>query len=437
MKQFFKKHRFAFGKLLLIVFAGYVSINAYGKTDSLSIVFKADHKDWIYKTGEKPVFTVTVFNNGKAPNVMKIKYEVGPEKMQLIKSDSVTINKNSFVLPSYTMNTPGFLRYTVTAVVNGITIKSLITAAFSPESISPTIELPQDFNQFWQNAKQSLTKIPLNAKTELLKEYSTEMVNVYHVSFQNINKSRIYGILSVPKKEGKYPAVLKVPGAGVRSYKGDVDLASNGVITLEIGIHGIPVNLDPEVYKSLSFGALNSYYSTNLDNRDTYFYKRVYLGCVRALDFLVSLPGYDGKNLAVYGGSQGGALSIITAALDSRVKYLGVNYPALCDVTGYLNNRAGGWPHLFNSDNISNNNKPDKLETCKYYDVVNFAKQLRVPGFYSWGFNDVTCPPTSMYAAYNSISSLKELVIYKETGHNTIPEQRAQMTAWLLSKLKQ
>ena len=436
MTQFFKTSSFPFGKLFLILFISFSFTNVYSKTDSLSIVFKADHKDWIYKTGEKPVFTVTVFNNGKPVNNLKLKYQVGPEKMQLIKSDSVTLKKNTFVLPSYTMDTPGFLRYTVTAQVNGAEIKSMITAAFSPESINPTIELPQDFNQFWQNAKRSLSKVPMDAKMELIKEYSTEAVNVYQVSFQNINQSRIYGMLSVPKKEGKYPAVLKVPGAGVRPYKGDVALAANGVITLEIGIHGVPVNMDAEVYKNLSTGPLFSYPSTNLDNRDNYYYKRVYLGCIRALDFLVSQPAYDGENLAVFGGSQGGALSIITTALDSRVKFLGAYYPALCDVTGYLHNRAGGWPHLFAGSNAANNNKPEKLETCKYYDVVNFAKQLKVPGFYSWGFNDLTCPPTSMYAAYNSISSPKQLVIYKETGHNTVPEQRDKMTAWLLSKIK-
>lgn len=136
----------------------------------------------------------------------------------------------------------------------------------------------------------------------------------------------------------------------------------------------------------------------------------------------------------MYGGSQGGALSIVTAALDPRVKYLAANYPALCDVTGYLFNRAGGWPHLFSPANMAYNNKKDKLETCKYYDVVNFAKNLKVPGLYSWGFNDETCPPTSMYAAYNSITAPKELMIYKETGHSTIPEQRTKMMDWILTK---
>ena len=71
-----------------------------------------------------------------------------------------------------------------------------------------------------------------------------------------------------------------------------------------------------------------------------------------------------------------------------------------------------------------------------YYDVVNFAKALTVPGWYTWGFNDETCPPTSMHAAYNAITAPKEMALYPETGHWFYPEQRARMNAWLLDQLK-
>jgi cephalosporin-C deacetylase-like acetyl esterase len=140
--------------------------------------------------------------------------------------------------------------------------------------------------------------------------------------------------------------------------------------------------------------------------------------------------------LAVTGGSQGGALSIVTAALDKRVKNLGAFYPALSDVTGYLSGRAGGWPHYFDKGNMAYNNTKEKLKTLGYYDVVNFAKRVKVPGFYSWGYNDETCPPTSMYAVYNSITAPKELFLALETGHWTYPEQNEKMTNWLLGKLK-
>jgi cephalosporin-C deacetylase len=67
--------------------------------------------------------------------------------------------------------------------------------------------------------------------------------------------------------------------------------------------------------------------------------------------------------------------------------------------------------------------------------VVNFAKNVKVPGFYSWGFNDVVCPPTSTFSAYNSITAPKEILIMQETGHWTYPEQNEKSKQWLLGKL--
>ena len=149
------------------------------------------------------------------------------------------------------------------------------------------------------------------------------------------------------------------------------------------------------------------------------------------------MPEFDGKNVAVTGGSQGGALSIITAGLYPRVKYLAAYYPALSDVTGYLKGRAGGWPHYFDKKNLVFNNKNDKIETVGYYDVVNFARLLKVPGMYSWGFNYETCSPTSMYAAYNVIPAPKSLYLALETGHWTFPEQTEKLNNWLLEKLQE
>jgi cephalosporin-C deacetylase-like acetyl esterase len=258
------------------------------------------------------------------------------------------------------------------------------------------------------------------------------LANVYHVSFQNeVNGSRIYGILALPKKPGKYPALLRVPGAGIRPYGGDARSAGLGIISLEIGIHGIPVNLDPEVYNSLANGALSSYNNIRMNDRDVFYYKRVYLGCVRAIDFIYSLPEFNGEDVAVTGGSQGGALTIVTAGLDKRVKYIAPNYPALCDNTGYLNQRAGGWPHYFKNREA----KPGEIETLGYYDVVNFARRVSVPGLYSWGYNDQTCPPTSLFSAYNVITAPKELQIFQETGHWTFPEEDEIVSNWLVKHL--
>ncbi len=401
----------------------------------VKVIVTPNKDNWLYKPGEKALFSVQVLFHYNPLKGVKAYYEVGPEKLEPTKKDSLVLDGKSFVIDGGTLKSPGFLRCIVTVNYEGKKYEGMATAGYDPEKIKQTVPRPADFNDFWNKAKSELSRIPLDARMTLVPERCTEKVNVYNVSIMNYGYSRIYGMLAIPRKEGKFPAVLFVPGAGVRGYVPDMELAEKGIITFVIGIHGIPVNLDPGVYQDLANGALREYYTFNLDNKDRYYYKRVYLGCVRANDFLVSLPQYDGSNLAVTGGSQGGALSIITAALDSRTKYLAALYPALCDVTGYLEGRAGGWPHLFLKNNASFHNYKEKLETIPYYDVVNFARELKIPGFYTWGFNDEVCPPTSMYAAYNLISSPKTLLLIHDTGHWAYPEQHSNLRNWLTEKL--
>jgi cephalosporin-C deacetylase-like acetyl esterase len=415
--------------LFLIAF----STNAFSQSNTglIKVIVSPDHKDWTYKLNEDAKFTVQVLKYGNLVENVTVDYETGPETLPDVKKEGVVL-KNGKTEFSGTMKVPGFYRVRVWAMVDGKRYEGLATAGFEPEKIQPTVKDPSDFDSFWANAIAEARKTKLDPKITLMPERCTSDANVFHVSFQNeVNGSRIYGILAVPKKSGKYPAILRVPGAGIRPYAGDPRTAGLGAITLEIGIHGIPVNLDIEVYNNLSNGALSSYNNIRMNNRDEFYYKRVYLGCVRAVDFIFTLPEFNGTDVSVTGGSQGGALTIVAAGLDKRIKYMAAIYPALCDNTGYLNKRAGGWPHYFKNTEP----KPGEIETLGYYDVVNFARRITTPGFYTWGYNDLTCPPTSMYSAYNIITAPKELQIFQETGHWTFPEQTEILNNWLLKKL--
>ncbi|CAG4998560.1 Acetyl esterase Axe7A [Dyadobacter sp. CECT 9275] len=422
--------------LALVCSLSLLSLYAQPVRRPVDVFVGPDKEDWTYKTGDKVKFTIAVYRYGNLVKNVPVRYEIGLEKLDPTIKETKTAADGKLTVEGGTLKTPGFLRCIAYATVDGVEYRGLATAGFEPEKIQPTVNNPSDFDTFWNTAKTELAAIPMDAKMTLLPERCTEKVNVYHLNLQNFKiGARLYGILCVPKKEGKYPALLRVPGAGVRGYYGDVATAEKGIITLEIGIHGIPVTMEPSVYTDLGMGVLNGYNAFNLDNKDRFIYKRVYLGCVRANDFLVSMPQFDGQNLAVTGGSQGGALSIVTAGLDPRVKWLGAFYPALSDVTGYLHGRAGGWPHYFDKTNIAANNYKEKLATVGYYDVVNFARRVKVPGYYMWGFNDETCPPTSMYASYNVITAPKDLKLYQDTGHWTYAEEREMMNAWLLGKL--
>jgi cephalosporin-C deacetylase-like acetyl esterase len=423
-----------------------VPAHASSRVATVKIGVAPDHPDWTYRPGEHAKFTVSVMADDQPLAGVTITYKVGPEMLPTQEKTAVVSANGSFVIDGGTLQQPGFIRCSVTAEFGGKEYRGLATAGFAPEKIQPTQTEPADFDAFWEAGKAELAKVPLEPQITLMPEACTAAVNVYHVSVRTVGTAgggqslaRVYGILCEPKAPGKYPAVLRVPGAGVRPYSGSKDVAARGVITLDIGIHGIPVNLPPELYDQLRTGGLEGYNRYNLDNKDLYYYRRVYLSCVRANDFLTSREMYDGQNLVVIGGSQGGQLTLVTTALDPRVKGLAAQYPAYCDVTGYLHGRAGGWPHMFRPDGKTGENfhaTPAKITTTSYYDAVNFAKRVKVPGHYTWGYNDEVCPPTSIYAAFNQISAPKELVVALEATHSAIPEQSESVRAWLGRFLK-
>lgn len=418
-----------------------ISFNALAqpKKQFIEILVTPNSPDWEYKIDEQADFNVSVLKNGQPISNSTITYELGQDMMETEKEGKLVLKDGTGVIKGMKMNKPGFLRCFVTSRIEGKEYRTWATAAFEPDKIEPFTKMPTDFDDFWQSAKEELAKQPLDAIVTLVPELCTSEINVYHVNLQNIKmphswrgSSRFYGMLSVPRNKAKFPAILAVPGAGVRPYGRD-DRAARGVIVFKVGIHGIPVNREAEYYESLGKGALSGYQHYNMHDRDEYYYKRVFMGCIRAIDFIESLPGYNGEDLAVNGGSQGGALSIILAGMDKRVDYLAAFYPAMSDMMGYLGGQAGGWPHMFK--NYDEKQNPGWVNVAPYYDVVNFARKLTVPGWYSWGFNDTVCPPTSTYAAYNVINAPKELHVFQETEHWTYPIQREMADKWLFKML--
>ncbi len=435
----FRQRRLIPSFVILFVLAIVPLILAQEKVGLVRVQVTPDRPNWLYQSGQTATFKIEVKRDGHPLLGPEIKCTLGPEMLEPPVTRTIKLDGKEILLQG-TLDQPGFLRCIATVEFEGKTYRGLGTAGFVPDKIKPTVEDPADFDSFWKEGKEALAKIPLEPKLTLLPEYSTSKVDVYHVSLQNIGSSegstsRLYGILCEPKGEGKFPALLGVPGAGVRPYRGMVEMAEKGIITFQIGIHGIPVNMDQLLYDSLGRGAFNGYWVYNLDNRDRYYYHRVYLGCVRGNDFLVSRPKWDGQHLGVTGGSQGGALSLITAGLDERINGLAAYYPALCDLTGYLQNRAGGWPHMF-KDPKEGHRTAEKLKAAQYYDVVNFARRIKIPGLYTWGYNDETCPPTSMFAAYNVITAPKKLLLALETGHFATKEQVDRVDGWLETFLK-
>lgn len=418
---------------ILFCVLGSLSISAQIRGTNIVVSVTPDHQDWNYKVGEKASFVVNVRKSGTLLNQVKIDYEAGP--VMYPNTKKTLILKDGTMKWSGEMKTPGFYRLKVVAHVDGKDYEGLCTAAFSPEKIKPFAQEPKDFDDFWKKALDEARQIDLNPTKVLLPERCTKDVNVYEISYHN-NRwgSKMYGVLSVPVKPGKYPALLRVPGAGVRPYSGDTYTATGKCIVLEIGIHGVPVTMEQKVYDDIANAALNGYWDTNLENPDRNAYKRVVTGAVKGVDMIASLDEWDGKTLGVTGSSQGGFLSLAVAALDKRVTFLAAVHDAMCDYEAELHGVAGGWPHYFYHAKMNAITKA-RLEGARYYDGVNFARRITVPGWYSFGYNDEVVPPTSSYGLYNSVKAPKTLSLYQMTGHFWYQEQWDEWQEFLTNHL--
>ena len=424
-------------KRLLLVIGLSLSLHAASALPKgkISIEITPDRtEDWRYSAGDSVAYDIVVRVDGKPLKNASVKYTFAREKMPAHETHRATLPDGRLRVKTAGMPCPGFLTCRVFLLdVKGATVADdLAQAAFDPEKLRPMTDMPEDFAAFWERAKAENAKIPMDPRVERAEQWCTDKVDVYYVRLQSFRKDNyVYGYVSVPKSKGPHPAVLYVPGAGVAKTKPSTYMAEKGVITMTLGIHGIPLDMPDENYDILKNGALYNYQFVNLDNRDQYYYKRVFMGCIRAIDYLFTRPEFDGERLMVSGGSQGGGLSIVTTALDPRVKYFVCFYPALCDHMGYLYDRAGGWPHMFDRTRAYFRTA-ERILNSRYYDAANFARLIRVPGFFSWGYNDLSCPITSMYSAYNVVTAPKELVLELRNGHRRSERQNRLADAWML-----
>ena len=428
--------------LALILPLSFASAENYPYRSDVLWVTVPNHADWIYKTGEKATVEVQFYKYGIPQDGVTVSYEIGGDMMPAETSGSVTLKQGKAVIPVGTMKEPGFRDCRLTATVDGKSYKHHVKLGFSPEKIKPYTQMPKDFKEFWENNKAESAKYPLTYTKELAKEYCADKVDCYLIKLMlNSRGQSIYGYLFYPKNatKGSCPVVLCPPGAGIKTIKEPLRhkyYAEEGCIRFEIEIHGLNPTMTAEEFKEISNafnGRENGYLNNGLENRDNYYMKRVYLGCVRSIDLLTSLSEWDGKNVIVQGGSQGGALALITTGLDPRVTACVANHPALSDMAGYKAGRAGGYPHFFRTEGMDT---PEKLKTMAYYDVVNFARLIKVPTYITWGYNDDVCPPTTSYAVYNTLDCPKEALITPINEHWTSNDTEYGQLQWILKHLK-
>lgn len=386
-----------------------------------------------FQKGEKVRFRITAFEDSIQVKPDAVYYTFNEDKMNPSPRAGIRSVDGAFTTPPATMRKEGFLRCNAEVLYRGKTYKGHSMVGFDVQNLQPTVQMPSDFIAWWNVQIDTASQIDPDPEIELLSDLCTDSVNVYEVSVQAVEEGfRVHGILAMPKMEGRYPVVMRAPGAGVHKIGGMIEEAKQGVITLDLGIHGLSLTQPDDYYVRLSKGELKDYPFAGLASRYTYYYRRVYLSALRMVDYLSTLPQFDGQHLYVCGGSQGGALSIVCAALSPKVTAIETFFPALADQEAYLHGRAGGWPHYFSAHCTDANIRSIAREMA-YFDVANFARIVSKPVFMSFGLADITCAPTCTYATWNSLSSPdKCLVITPQIGHRRDLKVWAEGWQWML-----
>lgn len=294
------------------------------------------------------------------------------------------------------------------------------------EQFVTQVTRPAQFDTFWDGVLQELTALPLDARLTPVPLRSTAEVLVSRVSYRSLGAIDITAWYCVPAHgTGPFPALLILPG-----YKGEPGLprawASKGVATLSVAVRG---KLQSQAQYNPGYPGL---LTSGIESPATYGYRGVIADCVRGVDFLLSRPEVEAQRLFACGSSQGGGLTLITAALRPEIRGGVAGYPFLCCfpeamrlLRTYpyeeLNCYARAYPERL----------PQMLETLRYYDAVNFVERITCPMVVGIALDDEVCPPETSYAAYQRLSDPKELWLFPDSGHNTAHAYPAREAAWL------
>ena len=402
---------------------------------SYKLELKVNKPDGVFKCGEKIVFSCRVLENGKPVPGMEVRYK--------FMADNQRMQRGKFISDgTWTKETkldyPGWVRMEFsihgkdgkvldmdgTRYGKKVKVKSVgIGALTDPEKLLPVLPEPADFDEFWAGVRKELDAVPVKAAREEFKLSGkiAQKVVCYDVKVDCAGGMPVSGYLCMPKnaKPKSCPALLYYDGAGVRTAGKDTRMSSNGVITFNVNAHGIENGKPLEFYTKLRDGKYKGYPQFGKNDRDKFYFKGMYMRVMRSIDYIKSLPEWDGKHIIVCGGSQGGAQVFAACALDKDVTYAVASVPAMSDHSGCLANRRSGWPTLYKNVNGKPDN-PAVAKAASYYDNAYFAKRVKCPINVNTGLFDNTCVPTSVLAVYNSIpeTTQKWLTIVPDGKHD-------------------
>jgi cephalosporin-C deacetylase-like acetyl esterase len=425
-----------------LLFFTAIIISAAVQAGVITFDCSVNKKDAIYKAGEKIVFTIKMLEDGKMPTDKFIQYRLHHdhkviERKMVSAAGELKIETSSskpswiYIIVWAKDSKKTFIKQDVKrrGKVISETVKSGIGAMIEPDKMLLPAPEPADFDEFWDKVKAELAAVPMKELERVPVE--NKLVNIYDIKVACAGEKPVSGYLCVPKnaKPKSCPAFVSFHGAGVHGAGKQIAMAEKGLIALDINAHGIIIGKPKKFYDDLR----KSYYYTTISDtckeryalwgrhdRDQYYFKGVYMRLMRALEYIKSQPEWDGKNLIVSGGSQGGAQVLAACALDKDVSFARCGVPGWCDLSGCLADRKGGAPFYYTIEQFKAH--PEYAKCAPYYDCAYFAKRVKCPIYFNTGFMDTVCPPSSVFTAYNSVpAGVEKHMQTSPTGEHSTP----------------
>jgi cephalosporin-C deacetylase len=276
------------------------------------------------------------------------------------------------------------------------------------------VHTPANFDAFWEGVERQAAAIPLDAEVVPDPLRASADIEVFQVFYTSLDHVRIAAWYCRPtRRPERAPAMLFLPG-----YQMDPpipkDWARKGYIALSVAPRG---KLRSNRQFNPGYPNLLTY---NLVDRHTYAYRGFYVDAWRGIDFLLSRPEVAPNRIGVTGSSQGGGLTITTAAMRSQVCAAAAGAPYLCGIMDSIT-----LTHTYPYEEINDYLRlhPDSqqtvADTLAYFDGHNFADKITCPIVVNIGLQDNVCPPETGYALFNKIGARdKQLYTYDGHGHD-------------------
>jgi len=291
--------------------------------------------------------------------------------------------------------------------------------AYKPERVEPS-----DFDAFWAATLREARSHPLNARFELI-DSGLVTIDVYDVTFNGYGGQPVKGWLRLPHgASGPLPCVVEFIGdGGGRGFPWDnLGYASAGFAHLYMDTRGQGstwVRGDTPDLGTGSGPAVPGFMTQGILDPTLYYYRRVFTDGVRAVEAARSHPAVDASRIALTGGSQGGGITIAVAGLVPDIEIAMPDVPFLCAYRR-ATEITDSYPYqeIVTYLKVHRDHYDTVFHTLSYFDGVNFAPRARAKALFSTALMDMTCPPSTVFAAYNHWGNDdKDIRVYPYNQH--------------------